>query len=310
MREPMRSFRRLAVASTVATLALVTVGGLVRATKSGLGCGTDWPHCSGKLLPSLEQRAQLIEFSHRAVAGLVIVLIGALATWALLRYRDRPRVVWPSVIAFGLVLFQAVLGAIVVKLELDAISVVLHLATALSLLALLIYLDVGLYPVSTSDLGNVRKLATVGAGSVFLLLLVGSYVSGSHAGNAFPDWPLMNGKAIPDLSVEPYAIHFLHRALAAIVGVVVLVVTLRIVRAGTPAMARAAQAAAGLFLLEVLIGAANVWTGQNAAFVTLHLAIGASIWACFFTIRSLASPVADEVRQTSVASRSAIPEAG
>jgi cytochrome c oxidase assembly protein subunit 15 len=310
MPEPMSSFRRLAVASTVATLALVAVGGLVRATKSGLGCGTDWPHCSGKLLPSLEQRAQLIEFSHRAVAGIVIVLIGALATWALVRFRNRPRIVWPSVIAFGLVLFQAVLGAVVVKLELDAISVVLHLATALSLLALLIYLDVGLYPAATTDLANVKRWASFGAASVFVLLLVGSYVSGSHAGSAFPDWPLMNGKAIPDLSIEPNAIHFLHRALAAIVAVIVLIVTLRVIRMGTPAMARAAQAAAGLYLVEILIGAANVWTGMNAAFVTLHLAIGASIWACFVSIRFLATPVRDEVRESAVARRSALPEAG
>ena len=305
----MTSFRRLAVASSVATLALVAVGGLVRATKSGLGCGTDWPHCSGKLLPSLEQRAQVIEFSHRAVAGLVIVLIGALALWAFVRYRDRPRILWPSVAAFGLVLFQAVLGAVVVKLELEALSVVLHLATALSLLALLIYLDVGLYPDATHDDARIKRLATVAAGSVFVLLLVGSYVSGSHAGDAFPDWPLMNGKVIPDLSIEPYAIHFLHRAIAAVVGVIVLVVTLRIIRAGTPAMARLAKTAAGLFLLEVVIGAANVWTGLNAAFVTLHLAIGASIWACFAGVRFIATPVAGEVRSPAVAGRSAVPEA-
>jgi cytochrome c oxidase assembly protein subunit 15 len=308
----MNSFRRLAVASTVATLALVTVGGLVRATKSGLGCGTDWPHCSGKLLPSLEQRAQMIEFSHRAVAGIVIVLIGALATWALMRYRDQPRILWPSVSAFGLVLFQAVLGAVVVKLELEALSVVLHLATALSLVALLIYLDVGLYPGTAEDRPAIKRSSTIAAGSVFLLLLVGSYVSGSHAGFVFSDWPLMNGKLIPDLSIEPQAIHFLHRALAGVVGVIVFAAMIGVMRnddAGSTTV-HLAQTAAGLFVVEVLIGAANVWTHLNAAFVTLHLAIGASIWACLIGITFLARPVPEAVRSSAVAGRSALPEAG
>ena len=44
--------------------------------------------------------------------------------------------------AFGLVMFQAVLGAVVVWLELKAESVVLHLATAMTLVAVLIYLSI------------------------------------------------------------------------------------------------------------------------------------------------------------------------
>ncbi|HET7482230.1 MAG TPA: COX15/CtaA family protein, partial [Actinomycetota bacterium] len=258
---------------------------------------------------SLEQRAQVIEFSHRAVAGLVIVLIGSLAVWAFLRYRDQPRVLWPSVTAFGLVLFQAILGAIVVKLELEALSVVLHLATALSLLALLIYLDVGLYGRVAVDAPAIRRRARVAAGSVFVLLLVGSYVSGSNAGYVFSDWPLMNGKVIPDLQVEPQAIHFLHRALAAVVGVILFAAITKIVRStDRPAVARLAQTAGALFLVEILVGAANVWTHLNAAFVTLHLAVGASIWACLVGIAFLASPVAERAADPAM-SRAPLPEA-
>ena len=244
-------------------------------TKSGLGCGPNWPDCPGAV-----NRALIIEFSHRAVAGVLIVLLGALAWNAIRNYRQTPSLMWPAVAAFGLVLFQAVLGAIVVWLELKAESVVLHLATAMILLAVLVYLSVAALAIEgrldTSPDPAARKSGMVAAASVFLLLLVGSYVTGTGAGNVFPDWPLMDGQVVPDLSVHDQAAHFFHRLLAAVVGVVVLVFALRVIRRKNevPLQARFAQLGLSLFAIEVLVGAANVWTDLNAALVTAHLALG------------------------------------
>ena len=55
-----------------------------RSSDSGLGCGAagsgtnGWPLCGGRLLPFLQEH-QVIEFSHRVVATVVVVLIVALA---------------------------------------------------------------------------------------------------------------------------------------------------------------------------------------------------------------------------------------
>src|SRR5918992_1153761 len=188
----MSSFRKLTVASTIATLCLVAVGGLVRATKSGLGCGTDWPDCGGRVIPVFGSPAVVIEYAHRLAAAAVIVLIGALAVVGLRRMRDRAGLGWLAAAAFGLVLGQAVLGAIVVKLELDAVSVVLHLGLAMTLVAVLVHLTVKTHVLDgrlapLAD-GRAASWARVAAASVFLLLLVGSYVSGRDAGYVFPDW--------------------------------------------------------------------------------------------------------------------------
>lgn len=297
----MTVFRRLAILSTVATFLLVGVGGLVRATKSGLGCGTDWPHCSGKLLPALETRATIIEFSHRLTATVVVVLLAALAVVAWRNRREAPRLVKPAIAAFILVMSQAVLGAIVVKLELDAISVVLHLGTALSLVALLVYITGaasafdGKLPEKRDPL--VSRSAMWMSGAVFLLLLLGSYVSGRDAGYVFPDWPLMNGRLIPNLDVQVQAIHFLHRGYAAVVGVLLVLFVIRMSRRKEefPLAARLTHVAAGLFAVEVLIGAVNVWTRLNSIAVTFHLLIGALIWGSLVGVVVVTSPALEWV---------------
>lgn len=304
MASEMTLFRRLTLTSTGAAFLLVTIGGLVRATKSGLGCGTNWPHCPGDV-----NRALIIEFSHRATAGVLVILLGALAVVAWRNLRHIRALFVPALGAFGLVLFQAVLGAIVVWLELEAESVVLHLGTAMLLLALLVYLSAAALTAegrleTTPDPG-IRKSAMGAAGAVFLLLLVGSYVTGIGAGNVFPDWPLMNGNVVPDLGIHEQAAHWVHRVLAAITGVIVAVVALRVIRAKDRfrLQARFAHVAIGLFAVEVLVGAANVWTDLASGWVTLHLALGAAIWGSLVGVVVVSNPALQELREASPARR-------
>jgi cytochrome c oxidase assembly protein subunit 15 len=297
----MTLLRRLSSASLAATLVLVAIGGLVRATKSGLGCGTDWPDCLGRLTPALHDRAMVIEFSHRAAAGIVVAMLASLAVVAIARHRGERRILWTAIAALGLVIFQALLGAAVVILELKADLVVVHLAAALSLVALLVYLRASLIDPSTKseelDRPTARR-AGFAAVSVLVLLLVGSYLSGvgeaQRAG--FPDWPLIGGRLIPDLSIEITALHWFHRVLAAVVGVIVFVVGWGVIRQKEtrPAAARFARAAVGLYAIELLIGAANVWTQSNQALnsasITLHLALGALTWASLIAVAAVTHP--------------------
>lgn len=304
----MSSFRKLAIASLIATFLLITIGGLVRSTGSGLGCDDSWPDCSGRIIPDFQNYKVVIEFGHRFVALIIIILIGTLAVRAFRARAERPQLVAPSVGALALVLFQALLGALVVKLELHAESVVIHLSAALALLALLIYI-VGLATASEEGFGRppdkpVASTAAWAAGSVFFLLLVGSYMSGYEgAGRAFNDWPLMGGELIPNLAVQENAIHFFHRIVAVIVGAILLFTLLPVIKKRTtaPSEARLAHLALGAFAVEIMVGALNVWTDLNPAAVTTHLMLGALIWGSLVGITVLSSPKVREKAQRSVA---------
>lgn len=300
----MNLFRRLTSASLVATVVLIAIGGLVRATKSGLGCGTDWPDCGGRLVPALETRAEAIEFSHRFTAGIVGFLILALAIVAVRRLRDERRIKVASVAALVLVVFQALLGAAVVKAELERLVVVAHLVAAMSLLALLVYLT-GMVAARTrglpgsTDAGLSRRIGAAGLG-VLALLVVGSLASTRDIG---PSWPLVNGELVPDLGVETFALHWFHRVLAGLVGIAVFVVAWSVIRRRDemPLAARFAHAAAGLFGFEIFVGALNLWTDLNALVVALHLTTGALIWASFAAMVTVTHPSVRTASETSVA---------
>src|SRR5829696_6907769 len=108
-------FRHLVTATIVATFALILIGGVVRVSDSGLGCGAEgsgthgWPLCQGGVLPA-DSAESVIEFSHRIAAAVVSVLIALMAWRAYRQLRSHRLLVRGSFAAGGLVLFQAALG--------------------------------------------------------------------------------------------------------------------------------------------------------------------------------------------------------
>ncbi|MGH2962263.1 MAG: COX15/CtaA family protein, partial [Solirubrobacterales bacterium] len=138
-------FRRLIDLTIVATFVLVVVGGVVRVSESGLGCGPagsgteGWPLCGGRVVPFLELNA-VIEFTHRVIAGVVAILILFMVWRAVRELREHRWLVRGSIAAAVLVLAQAVLGGLTVENNLHEVLVAAHLALAMVLLGILIAL--------------------------------------------------------------------------------------------------------------------------------------------------------------------------
>jgi cytochrome c oxidase assembly protein subunit 15 len=85
-------------------------GALVRASRSGEGCGDHWPLCNGTVIPHAAQIATIVEFTHRITTAIAFFSVVVMALWAFRRYRQEP--VWPAAAAsLALIITEALLGA-------------------------------------------------------------------------------------------------------------------------------------------------------------------------------------------------------
>ena len=275
-------FAKLAVAAAVATFVLIAIGGLVRATDSGLGC-PDWPLCFGNWLPPADLHAW-IEHSHRLTAAVFVgPLVGVvgLITFFSHRRRDLPLLA-AAVVAGVLVIAQSLLGAAVVLEGLAAELVTAHLGMALIVLAAVIFIaeraSHGPMPAAHAQPGLTR-LVGIGAVAIFAQMLLGSWVTGHHAGLAYADFPLMNGAMLPTTFGSQQGVQFAHRAMSVLVAGLVIWSSIMLFRlTDAPHARRLATAMVILIVIQIALGGLNVASRLSALFVVPHLAVGAALW--------------------------------
>jgi protoheme IX farnesyltransferase len=292
--QPMTRYQRLALATVVATFLLVTVGVLTRATDSGLGC-PDWPFCYGRILPPLDDAKAWIEWAHRGIAAVIGLLILGLVGLAVIDHRDRPSILWGSVAAAVLVGFQAWLGRETVRLGNSPASVMAHLAAAMALLGLLVFLVIrSRYPARLPARGASQRftlLATLQAVALFGLLLFGANVTagGITAALVFGDWPLMGGTFVPPLT-DLTAAHVLHRWVGVVVGLLVAATWLVAWRTqrDRPTLVRLATIVAVLYPLQAVVGGLQVLTKLADWSQVVHVALAAAIWGVAAALATVA----------------------
>lgn len=264
-----RRFTILAWSAAVCTYLLIILGGIVRITGSGMGCGDHWPLCNGHLFPPLNDIGTVIEWSHRLAAALVSMLVAALAlhTWRSRAGAQSTEQYAPGkagYVALGLLIVQILLGAITVKLALPAWTVILHLGTAMLLLATLLIIAAG----STPHLDPVSRLLVPLS---FVTVLFGALTANLGAAAACHGFPLCNGQIWS--TAGPLAwIQWIHRLLAYTLTTVAIIWAIRSRRP-------AAFVVVGLVALQVSIGAATVLLGLPSGLQVAHVAVGTAVWA-------------------------------
>ncbi|MCY4079349.1 MAG: COX15/CtaA family protein [Caldilineaceae bacterium] len=190
------------------TLSINTIvilqGALVRATGSGAGCGRDWPRCQGEILPLDHGLATWMEFSHRALSGVALIMGVWLLVKAVRLRHDLPGFLPFAIASAAFLLIEALIGAVTVLTGLtgDNVSVArgllvaFHLLNSLFLVGALALTTVYAYPGRTwppawTGQTGLKILFAVGMLGMMLLMFSGGI---SAMGNTmFPSESLQEG---------------------------------------------------------------------------------------------------------------------
>lgn len=281
--------RRLALTSLIANIGIVSTGGLVRLTNSGLGCPS-WPDCSsGDLVPVRALSShKAIEFGNRALTTLLVIAVAAvfLAVW-----RSAPRraglLGWAWVTLLG-VPAQIAVGGVLIFTHLNPLAVAGHFLLSMILIAAATVLwwrtrqpaDVDptrpplAVPIVVKRLGWATWLLT------YAVFIVGTLVTGSgpHAGDA----------TAKRLHLRPAAISQLHADLVMLLVGVAVALAVCVTAVGADAIvARTTRVLVGVLLAQAIVGFAQYFSGLPVPLVELHVT-GAAVLAATATAVVLA----------------------
>jgi heme A synthase len=302
---PSVGFRRLAVWTAVITYLLIIWGGIVRVTGSGNGCGTSdqWPLCHGSLLPAWQLNT-LIEFTHRWLASIctILVIVLTVATWVW--HRHQRKILVGTSIAAGLFVVQIALGAITVETNLPGGVVMLHLANALLLFAVLIYVAVVATTVGTArqspGLGAAANAALkvpvmIAVVATYVVALSGAFLVATNSTGGCSSWPLCgSGFSIP--TTQSATINVAHRVIAGVVVLMLggLMAMIRRRRRGDRVVSIAVMAVNVLLVLQVAAGALDAIFNLPAGLSALHIALASLLWGAVVAVALLALQVVGE----------------
>jgi len=282
---------------------LVALGAFTTTIGAGMAF-PDWPLSNGSVNPHgwLTEIDKFAEHSHRlsgTVMGLITIV---LAVWL---YRSESRA-WLRKLgwwALGIVIFQGLLGG--TRVILDHIAVpgfemslgemlrIPHGVLAQVYVCILFAIAAGL---SRAWVGNtlgrpgarVRALGWWCVALLFVQLTVAVTMRHNHAGMAIGTFPFSTpeGDLLPAVWDFRVMLQFLHRVMAALIGVAVFAYAHFLWREKS----LAAPLRAGSFLLVALIvgqitlGAQVIWTGRSIVMTTGHVVFGALTLAVTFVV--------------------------
>ena len=311
----------------ILVIAMIVLGGATRLTNSGLSI-TEWKPITGALPPlsteqwllEFEKYKQIPEFSaehpdmnlegfrfiyfmewsHRQLGR----LIGLAFVIPFIFFAFRRRLPNGRFMRFFLIMLligaQGAIGWWMVasglvhdRTDVSQYRLAAHLSMAFLILGLLYWT----YKDQKDGWGFRRELPVhpwhgfLIAAFVFLQIVAGAFVAGTHAGKTYNTWPLMDGKFFPDgyqgglpflqnLGENITAIQFNHRILAYVVFLLAILYLLR-VRSNSRMRGKAIM----LFVLVSLQIVLGIWTLLSVA--PLNLSLAHQFLAIFVFISSI-----------------------
>lgn len=303
---------------------IVMVGGITRLTESGLSI-TQWNPVTGVLPPLSDAAWQaefaryraspefiyesgpagmaladfkfiyFWEWFHRLIGRLIGLAFALPLAWFWAKRAIPEGYKWRLLALLGLGALQGLFGWLMVRSGLSGqmtdvshfwLSV--HLLTALLTLSALVWTTIDLRGLARDPASRPARMTGFGAAVALALavqLLLGAWVAGLNAGHASDDWPLMQGKFLPDfdtsrgiawaLTHDPFLLHFLHRWWAWVAVAMLIWLARRIRSASRPASIAIHSA----FGTQIVLGIATVMSGISLWLAVAHQLVGALLVA-------------------------------
>lgn len=288
-----RKLTTLAWTTLAVNVLVILQGAFVRATGSGAGCGRSWPRCQGEIVPLSPSVETLIEFSHRSLS-LVALVLGAVLLYRAFRLRKLNRGLWVfSLAAFTFLIVEALLGAATVLYGLTGenvstargLMVAVHLLNSLllvgTLTAAVAYARGKVrWPLRAAEQPLLAIVLGLGLAAMLLLMFTGGIAA--MGDTMFPSESLREGIAQDfDPQAHPLVrLRVLHPLLALSVGVYLLL-SLGLSWWLKPVVqARGlAQGLLGVYGIQVLVGTVNLALLAPIALQLLHLGLAVTAFA-------------------------------
>ncbi len=303
------AYNRLTLFACILTFVVIVLGAWVRLTDAGLGC-PDWPGCYGHLTwPSspetiavadqvradraVDVGAAIREMVHRYAAGILGLIVLALAILAWKRRREPGQPVKLPLLLLALIIFQSALGAWTVTLLLKPAIVLAHLAGGMLTFSLLVLLYLRTREKQPRPNLPQRKLGLALNLALLVLIvqiLLGGWVSTNYAALACPDFPQCTGQWWPETDFREgftlwrgvgvdfeggildqearVAIHMAHRIGA--LGVIAVFGWLLLKLFRTPGLAAPAAVLATLLTVQISFGILNVVLSLPLSIAVAH----------------------------------------
>ncbi len=265
----------------------ILAGAFVRATGSGDGCGATWPTCKGRIIPALTDTSELIEFSHRSVSGLLLVV--TLIIFSKTRKFQKGSLV-KSVTNYltFFVIFEAIIGAIIVLFEwvgLNSslpriVAVPIHLVNTFGLLGCYAIL----YKIVEDDLKEIKSIFNRNFILIsFLFLLSGATGSITALADVlFPSASFIEGflEDFDKTSEALTRLRILHPIISSALSLVLYVYSTRI----NKKYGVNVKLLKTFVIVAVVLGVFNVISNIVLPLSILHLAIADFLWISYIYV--------------------------
>lgn len=282
--------------TALGVLVLIFLGGMVTTRAAGLAV-PDWPLSYGSLNPPGWWNIEPVrlEHSHRLVGMLIGNLVLIAMVWSFIRLRGTS-LPWWSVAGFCAVLAQGIMGGLRVT-EVSTELAIAHGIFGQMVFSLLVCLGFTFGPrwrpdsLEPKELHAPKLLPGLLVGVVFVQLIVAATMRHHNAGLAISDFPLNNGRIIPEFTSWLVAINFTHRLLAFTI-LCLAIVNAVFIWDGSVAdkfLKRAMGAVLLVITIQICLGVATVWSIRAPVPTTLHVTNGAIVLATsvVFCLRAL-----------------------